>query len=188
VTPPWAPGWCDWRRGRRSEQQPSRSAPEFTRRSHLLVSTLYRAEGFFFDHLRTPDGHRTPVKIKSFVGLIPLFASVTIEDRVLRKLPGFSARMAWFLKHRKAVTAPHYHAPTTAAGGCHLLSMVTRAQLPRLLSRLLSEDEFLSPHGIRSMSKEHEAVPFTFAHAGFHASLRYEPAESASEMFGGNSK
>lgn len=148
-------------------------------------------EGFFFDHLRTPDGYRRPVKIKSFVGLIPLFASVTIEDRVLRRLPGFSARMQWFLRHRRALIEPYYAAPAPSAdggaAGCHLLSLVTRAQLPRLLSRALCERQFLSPHGIRSLSKEHEATPFEFSHGGFRASLRYEPAESAAPMFGGNS-
>lgn len=128
------------------------------------------------------------MKIKSFVGLIPLFASVTIEDATLRRLPGFSARMQWFLKHRRSMIAPHYHAPAGPNGTCHLLSLVSRAQLPRLLHRMLREDAFLSPHGIRSLSKEHEAVPFTFSHGGFHASLRYEAAESCAEMFGGNSK
>ncbi len=145
--------------------------------------------------ITTPDGHRRPVKIKSFVGLIPLFASVTIEDRTLRRLPGFTARMQWFLKHRRSVIAPHYHHPVAKAGdggssggGCHLLSLVTRSQLPRLLTRMLSEDAFYSPYGIRSLSKEHEGTPFTFSHGGFHASLRYEAAESCAEMFGGNSK
>ena len=143
-------------------------------------------EGFFFDHLRTPDGLRRPVKIKSFVGLIPLFASVTIEASTLSRLPGFSARMQWFLKHRRALIEPHYHAPL-APGGCHLLALVTRPQLPRLLARALCTRQFLSPFGIRSLSKEHEAAPFEFAHGGFRASLRYEPAESAEPMFGGNS-
>lgn len=146
-------------------------------------------EGFFFDHLQTPEGHRRPVKIKSFVGLIPLFASVTIEDKVLKRLPGFSARMQWFLKHRRSMIAPHYHPPSPSSPSpCHLLSLVTRPQLVRLLHRMLSEEQFLSPHGIRSLSREHEGQPFTFSHGGFSASLKYEPAESSAEMFGGNSK
>ena len=142
---------------------------------------------FFYDHLALPDGSRRPVKVRSFVGLIPLFASLTIDERALRKLPGFAARLNWFLKHRREVIEAHHHPPLPGRGreACRLLTLVTPSQLPGLLARVLSEAEFLSPHGVRSLSKEHEAHPVEFAHGAVRSTLRYEPGESSSGLFGG---
>ena len=146
-------------------------------------------DAFFYDHLALTDGSRRPVKVRSFVGLIPLFASLTIEERTLRRLPGFAARLNWFLKHRRSVIERHHHTPLPGRGreSCRLLALVTPEQLPRLLARVLSEDEFLSPYGVRSLSKEHDAHPVEFQHGDFRSTLRYEPGESSSPLFGGNS-
>jgi hypothetical protein len=178
-------------------------------------------DGMFYDHLTGKDGFRRPVQIRSFVGLIPLFATCTIEEAKLERLPGFKSRMNWFLRHRKhligkhhafleaPVAAPnvHVHAPqphaqqmhasikpspsfiVTAAPthSCRLLSLVSLDQIPRLLERMLDEQQFLSPYGLRSLSKEHEKSPFHFSHGGFNATLTYEPGESTTGMFGGNS-
>lgn len=147
-------------------------------------------DGFFYDHVRSggEHGERRPVKIRSFVGFIPLFACITIDEATIARLPGFAARMQWFLKHRRTLIAPYYHGPRVE-GGPRLLSLVTREQLPRIMRRMLAEDEFLSPHGVRSLSKEHaqDRQPVSFTHGELSATLCYEPAESSSPIFGGNS-
>jgi hypothetical protein len=144
-------------------------------------------DGFFYDVLSTSDGRRTPLRVRSMVGLLPLTATTTLGLDTLRRLPGFGRRFGWFLAHR-----PEY---AGVVGATHvrdgregrLLSMVGVDQLGRLLARMLDESEFLSPHGLRSMSRAHHAVPFVLDLPELHATVDYEPAESSTGLFGGNS-
>jgi hypothetical protein len=144
-------------------------------------------DGFFYDQLHTSDGQVVPLKIRSFVGLIPLFAVETIEPDLLEKLPRFKRRMDWFIKYRPELTAKL--ASYTAAGhkGRLLLSIVDAKQLQRILGYMLDPAEFLSDYGLRSLSKYHEQHPYQWHLDGHTVSVQYEPAESTSQIFGGNS-
>jgi hypothetical protein len=121
------------------------------------------------------------------VGLIPLFAVETLEPEIMDKLPGFRRRLQWFIANRpdlrKHVTA--MHAP--GRGVRRMLSIVGCDQLPRVLRFMLDENEFLSPYGIRSLSRVHRDRPFTLSLDGMEHRVDYEPAESSSHLFGGNS-
>ena len=147
----------------------------------------HEENGFYYDALHTPNDHHIPLMIHSFVGLIPLFAVETIEPRQLETLPRFKKRMNWFIKHRshlmKNLTLLN---PEGGAERC-LLSLVNERQLRRILSRMLDSDQFLSDYGLRSLSKQHEAEPFRLNIDGHIHSVDYEPAESKTGMFGGNS-
>ncbi len=144
-------------------------------------------DGFFYDKLHLPDGHYLPLKVRSMVGLIPLFAIENIEMSTLSRLPGFARRFNWFLRNRpdlaKEVTR------SGQAGACErrLLSIVTPEQLRRILEKMLSEDEFFGPYGIRSISKYHKDHPYTLYVNGSEYRLDYDPAESSTGLFGGNS-
>ena len=127
------------------------------------------------------------MKIRSIVGLIPLFAVETFEPEDLSKLPGFTRRMQWFLNHHKDVgehVDMSIHSPT---GPRLLLTIANREKLERIYRYVMDENEFLSPHGIRALSKFHEAHPFVLTVDGRPHSVDYEPAESTSDLFGGNS-
>ena len=145
-------------------------------------------EGFFFDAICTPHGQKVPLKIKSFVGLIPLFAVETIDTALLEQLPRFRRRMQWFLDHRSHLMEhlTLLNADLDNDGQC-LLSLVNEQQLVRMLSRMLDPNQFLSEYGLRALSKEHEANPFTMNVEGQIHSVTYEPAESTTGLFGGNS-
>ncbi|MBI3291918.1 MAG: glucosidase, partial [Elusimicrobia bacterium] len=128
-----------------------------------------------------------PLKIRSLVGVIPLFAIETLEVSSLLKLPGFARRFNWFLRHR-----PDLAREVTCngqAGACErrLLSIVPPEQLRPILQRLLSEEEFLGPYGIRSISRFHQDHPYVFRVNGTEHRVDYEPAESTTGLFGGNS-
>jgi Glycosyl hydrolase family 63 C-terminal domain len=144
-------------------------------------------DGFFYDRLRSPDGQSTLLRVRSMVGLIPLFAVDTIEPEVIDKLPGFQRRMEWFLKNRPDLAANVASLTREGIQSRRLLSVLVRSRLVRVLERLLDETEFLSPYGIRSLSKFHERCPFTLDTDGQRRSVRYEPAESSTGLFGGNS-
>jgi hypothetical protein len=141
-------------------------------------------DAFFYDVLRTSDGHRVPLKIRSVVGLLPLAAAVTIPARMLRKLPDLTNRLRWFLTNRPAYTDI---LGARASRGVRMLSMVGTDQLVRVLSRMLSPDEFLSDFGLRTLSRAHLDQPFTVHLAGSDFTVGYEPGESTSGLFGGNS-
>jgi hypothetical protein len=121
------------------------------------------------------------------VGLIPLFAVETIEPALLDQLPGFKARLEWFLEHRPdlARLVSRWYEP--GAGERRLLALTRGHRMKRLLKRALDPDEFLSDHGIRAISKYHEANPYVLHVNGMTHTVRYEPAESRSGLFGGNS-
>ena len=144
-------------------------------------------EGFFFDSISTPSGHKIPLKIKSFVGLIPLFAVETLDTDTLAQLPRFRRRMQWFLDHRPHLME-HLNLQGNSLDEEHiLLSLVNESQLERMLQRMLDTNQFLSEYGLRALSKEHEANPFAINLDGQVHSVKYEPAESTTYLFGGNS-
>jgi hypothetical protein len=144
-------------------------------------------EGFFFDVMLAPSGERVPVKVRSMVGLIPLFAVQTLEPQLLDRLPDFKKRLEWFIAHRPDLTGNVACMRTRGNGERRFLSIVTREQLVRILRVMLDESEFLSPHGIRALSRRHQAHPYVLHIDGTAHEVAYEPAESTSSLFGGNS-
>jgi hypothetical protein len=149
---------------------------------------LWDAEdGFYYDFLQV-GGASVPLRIRSVVGLLPLCAVEILDGEVLEHLPGFRKRMSWFLTHRGDL-ARHiaYLDRHDAAQGKHLLAIPSRERLCRVLRYLLDEDEFLSPFGIRSLSRFHESHPYVFRANGEAHTVRYVPGESDSGLFGGNS-
>jgi hypothetical protein len=144
-------------------------------------------DGFFYDVLVADDGRRIPLQVRSMVGLLPLAASAILDDQQLDDLPEFTKRMEWFREHR-----PHYARGLTGAHRADhhddlLLSIVKPEQLEPLLVRMLDETEFLSPHGLRALSARHREEPFVLDIDGAKFAVDYEPAESESGLFGGNS-
>ena len=144
-------------------------------------------DGFFYDVLYLPDGTRRPLKVRSMVGLIPLFAAETLEPDIVDQLPGFKRRMQWFIDNHPEFRE-HLEMVQKPDGGIHrLLSITTRAELPRVLRYMLDEAEFLSPYGIRALSRYHQAHPYILTVDGTEHCVDYEPAESRTALFGGNS-
>jgi hypothetical protein len=144
-------------------------------------------DGFFYDVLYLPDGTRYPLKVRSMVGLIPLFAAETLEPDIVDQLPGFKRRMQWFIDNHPEFRA-HLEMVEKPGGGIRrLLSITTRTQLPRVLRYMLDEAEFLSPYGIRALSRFHQAHPYILTVNGTEHCVDYEPAESRTALFGGNS-
>ena len=145
------------------------------------------ADGFFYDVLHLPDDSVRPLKIRSLVGLIPLLAVETLDASLLQKMPDFQRRMAWFLRHRAHLSGNIACSWDEQSGQeRHIMGIVTRERLTRVLGYLLDEDEFLSPYGIRSLSKAHK-TPYRVAFGPETFSVGYQPAESTSGLFGGNS-
>jgi hypothetical protein len=146
-------------------------------------------DGFYYDQLNTPGEQKSmKLKIRSMVGLIPLFAAEVIEPEVVAKLPGFKKRMDWFLKYEPELSQHvAFDSTATGVGGKgHLLAIPSKERLLRVLKYMLDENEFLSPYGIRSLSKAH-AKPYAFDLEGEHFSIQYTPGESDTFLFGGNS-
>ncbi|MCA1849849.1 MAG: glucosidase, partial [Acidobacteria bacterium] len=144
-------------------------------------------DGFFYDVLHLPEGSRFPLKVRSMVGLIPLFAVETLEPDVLRKLPDFRKRLEWFIDNRPDLTRNLACMRTPGRGERRLLSIVNQDRLRRVLSVMLDEEEFLSPYGVRALSRFHRERPYTLAVNGTVHRVDYEPAESSTRLFGGNS-
>jgi len=142
---------------------------------------------FFYDVLHLPDGSTRPLKVRSMVGLIPLFAVETLEPELLEKLPDFKRRLEWFLAYRPKLAALVSHWNQPGRGHRRLLSLLRGHRMKRLLTRMLDETEFLSPYGVRALSRVHEHSPYVYRHDGMDLSVRYQPAESDSGLFGGNS-
>jgi hypothetical protein len=142
---------------------------------------------FYYDVLNTPDNQLIPLRVRSMVGLIPLFAVETIDQVLLDELPEFAARLRWFLDNRPdlAQLVSRWHQP--GMGERRLLSLLRGHRMKRVLSRMLDETEFLSDHGVRALSRVHEANPYVFEVMGMPLAVRYQPAESDSGLFGGNS-
>jgi len=146
-------------------------------------------DGFYYDQLRDAGNQGHPMKIRSLVGLIPLFAVTNLRQDQIDRLPGFKRRMEWFLNNRQDL----YH-QVSMLETCHdgdatwrHLAIPTRSRLARVLSRMLDEKEFLSPYGIRSLSAVYEDQPFHMQIEGDDHCVSYDPGESTTGMFGGNS-
>lgn len=145
-------------------------------------------EGFFFDKISWGNGYYQKLPIRSLVGLIPLYASLTLDSEVLVRYPKFARRVEWFVKNRPELAARNIASLTTRGQKNRLLlSLVSRDRLERILSRMLDESEFLSDYGIRSMSRYHEKHPYSMEVNGQTFEVDYQPDESKSPMFGGNS-
>jgi hypothetical protein len=142
---------------------------------------------FFYDVLRTPDASATPLRVRSMVGLIPLFAVEILEPDLLARVPDFTARLRWFLDYRPdlAGLVSRWHEP--GSGDRRLLSLLRGHRMKRVLRRLLDESEFLSDFGVRALSRWHLEHPYGVEVAGRRYTVAYQPGESDSGLFGGNS-
>ena len=144
-------------------------------------------DGFYYDVLHFPPAQKIPLKIRSMVGLIPLFAVETLEDKWLDDLPNFKKRTAWFLKNRPDLTADIACLQEQGREGRRMLAIVTKDRLRRILEYMLDETEFLSDYGIRALSRFHKDNPYHLLLEDTEYQISYEPGESLSGMFGGNS-
>jgi hypothetical protein len=144
-------------------------------------------DGCYYDVLHLPDNVRQPIKVRSLVGLIPLFAVETLEPGLLDRLPGFKRRLEWFIDNRPDLTANVACMRTRGNAERRLLSIVTVDQLRAVLRLMLDEREFLSPHGIRALSRAHKDHPYRLVVNGHEHRIDYEAAESSTGLFGGNS-
>jgi hypothetical protein len=148
-------------------------------------------DGFYYDHLYN-NGQAIPMRVRSMVGVIPLFTALLLDDDGIDRLPGLRQRMDWFLQHRadQVSNITYLEQGSVMENGSNtlrLLAIPTRARMERLLSYVLDENEFLSPYGVRSLSKIHEEQPFVFHTDGQEHRVAYVPGDSDSWMFGGNS-
>ncbi len=144
-------------------------------------------DAFFYDVLHMPDDRVVPLKLRSMVGLIPLFAVEVIEPEIINHAPGFAARMEWFLNYRKDLAGLVSRWSVEGKGERRLFSLLRGHRLKKLLNRMLDETEFLSDYGVRALSKHHEENPYILKAGGATFSVKYIPAESDTGLFGGNS-
>ncbi|MBE9225511.1 glucosidase [Phormidium sp. LEGE 05292] len=144
-------------------------------------------DGFYYDVLRLPNNDSIKLKVRSMVGLIPLFAVETIESETLKQFPAFKARVEWFIKNRVDLVQNIACMRREGVGERRLLAIAYPEKLRRILQKMLDETEFLSPYGIRSLSRCHAEKPYTLHANGNEFRVNYEPAESSSGLFGGNS-
>ncbi|HEY7532248.1 MAG TPA: glucosidase, partial [Nitrospiraceae bacterium] len=141
-------------------------------------------DGFFYDALHFGDGRTLHLKVRSMVGLIPLFAVETLDTELVDSLPRFKHRMQWFIENRPEFSA-HVEAETYDGGVRRFLSLVNRHRLKSVLRYMLDEDEFLSPFGIRALSRYHKDHPYVLSAMGMEYRVDYQPAESSTNLFGG---
>ena len=144
-------------------------------------------DGFFYDVLRLPDGTGARIKVRSLVGLLPLCATTVIEADMIDRYPKIAAHVRGFLERNQDLLVNIADPLVPGAHGRRLLSLVNEDKLRRILARMLDEERFLGPHGIRSISRWHLEHPYSFNAGGADHQVQYEPAESTSGMFGGNS-
>ena len=162
-------------------------ADAMNHQGHDGIELWNEEDGFFYDVLHFPNGEHFPMKVRSMVGLIPLFAVETLEPEMLEKLPGFSRRLDWFIKHRPDLTENIACMRTEGHAQRRLLSIVNGDRLRQVLRIMLDEREFLSPYGIRAVSRCHLENPYLLQVNGHVHRVDYEPAESSTGLFGGNS-
>jgi hypothetical protein len=146
-------------------------------------------DGFYYDHLKLDD-RSVPIKVRSIVGLIPMLAAGIVTPEMRNFNPGYKNRLDWFLKNRPELCRNLIEMNGGVSEGpnaFHLLTVTPRKRLESILRYMFDEDEFLSPHGIRSVSKYHENHPYTYTVNGEVYSVDYEPGEGKTRMFGGNS-
>ena len=143
-------------------------------------------DGFYYDQLLAPDS-AVSLRLRSVVGIIPLFAVELIDEKRMQQLPGFAKRTRWFLKHRQDLASQISYLEKKSDDGHFLLAIPTRERLARVLRYVFDESEFLSPHGVRSLSRIYRDHPFVLKTGGAEHSVRYVPGDSDSGLFGGNS-
>jgi hypothetical protein len=144
-------------------------------------------DGFYYDVMNIGDSEHVPMKVRSMVGLVPLFAVQTFEPEDIAPMKHFMKRMHWFLEHHPDVAEHVDMSRHTERGPRLLLTLANRKKLERIYRYVADEDEFLSPCGVRALSKFHAAHPFVLTLDGMSSAVDYEPAESTSDLFGGNS-
>ncbi|MBV9384846.1 MAG: glucosidase [Chroococcidiopsidaceae cyanobacterium CP_BM_ER_R8_30] len=154
---------------------------------HAEIALWDEEDGFYYDALHLPDGHQCPLKVRSLVGLIPLFAVTTLESASLNHFPGFKKRTEWFIQNRPDLTENIACMRAKGVGERRLLAIADPPRLQRILEIMLDENEFLSPYGIRAISKVHAEHPYILSLNGQEYRVDYEPAESTTGLFGGNS-
>jgi hypothetical protein len=142
---------------------------------------------FYYDEVDMPDGRMLPLRVRSVVGLVPLFAVEVIEPKIMQRLPDFARRLNWVLENRPQLAKLVSRWGIGGVGDRKLLSLLRGHRVKALLRRVLDESEFLSPFGVRSLSKAHRDHPFSLNAFGASFMVRYDPADSTSNMFGGNS-
>jgi Glycosyl hydrolase family 63 C-terminal domain len=144
-------------------------------------------DGFYYDVLHLGDGSAFPLRARSMVGLLPLAAVTTLGPATMARLPGFMERVEWFTQNRSEGREVVQHMASEEHAGWRMLSIVDEGRLRRILGAMLDPAEFLSDHGLRALSKHHEEHPLHVEVDGVTATLDYEPGESTSGLFGGNS-
>jgi hypothetical protein len=144
-------------------------------------------DGFFYDVLHTPDDRREPLRVRSLVGLIPMLAVQTLESDDLERMEGFNRRMEWFVQHRPDLTGDVAGMRSPGHRARRLLAILDEERLRRVLKVMLDEREFLSPYGIRAISAIHRDRPYRLVVNGTEYRVAYEPGESSTGLFGGNS-
>jgi hypothetical protein len=144
-------------------------------------------DGFYYDVLHLPDDHQMKLKVRSMVGLIPLFAVETLEPHILQQLPNFKKRLEWFIQNRPDLRQNVACMETPGIGARRLLAIVSREKLARILQKMLDPSEFYGEFGVRAVSRYHAEHPYVFEASGAQFRVDYEPAESTSGLFGGNS-
>jgi hypothetical protein len=142
---------------------------------------------FFYDVLHTPDNHSFRMKVRSMVGLIPLFAVEVIDDEIFDSMPEFTARLRWFLNNRPDLANLISRWHEKGKGERHLLSLLRGHRMKKILKRMLDESEFLSDYGVRALSRKHLESPYQMKVNGTLFTVRYTPGEADSFLFGGNS-
>ncbi len=158
--------------------------------NHIGSSNLHlwsEEDSFYYDVLHLPHNESLHLKVRSMVGLIPLFAVEILEPETIKAFPGFQKRFEWFINNRPQLTRDIACPEAGGIGNRRLLAIVNRDRLRQILAKMLDENEFLSAYGIRSLSKFHQENPYIFEVDGQQHRVQYEPAESTSGMFGGNS-
>jgi hypothetical protein len=144
-------------------------------------------DGFFYDVLRLPNGQAQRLKVRSMVGLLPLCATTCFEGELLKKFPEVAERLQWFLSARPELRTAIHDPVKVGQRGRHLAAILDETKLRRVLAKMLDENEFLSPYGIRSLSRYHADHPYVMHAGGQEYRVSYLPAESDTGMFGGNS-
>ena len=150
-------------------------------------SLWHEEDGFFYDHLTTPDGETIPIRARTMVGFVPLFGATVVDADSCQQHPAFNRRRQWFIEHRPDLVESVGPMVTPGAHNTLILGLVRTDQLRRMLAYMLDEHEFLSTYGMRAVSKFHLENPFSLKLDGQEYRLDYEPGESTTDLFGGNS-